>query len=376
MKQKFKVNSKSLLKQLSLANGVIVSNPVVPIIDNFLFEINANELNITSTDLLTIIKTKVDCESSIRSKITIPSKKLIDTIKVISDEDITISYDDLTYKIEIITRNGKYRMTGANATEYPKAIEVYDDNVIQIKSDKLKTLINSTTYAVSTDESKLNMNGVFMEIEDDSMTFVATDAFRVSKYKHNGIVNNNGSRCGIIIPKKMLDIFEGAIPNDIEDVTIKYNTNYISFSIKDTVVLSRIIDENFVPYNSVIHNNNDNTLIVSSNNLTNALKRVTLYGNKITNHIKFKVGGEGIVISAEDMDFETDAEELVPCQYEGSNISIGLNAKHLFDMLKNTVGDNLKINFTEFNKPVRIEPEVQLEGSEHIIVIVPVLLNR
>ena len=218
---KFIVNSSYLLKQLSNINGVITTNPVVPILENFLFEIDKNRLTVTASDLQTSMVTELAIESKEKGNIAVPARILLDTLKNLSDQPVTFSVDETTYAIEISSDNGRYKLAGENATDFPKVPSVSHDYSAVIPSDVLGRAISNTIFATSSDELRPAMTGVYVNLSEKHVTFVATDGHRLVRYRRTDVKSDAGS--AIIIPRKALNLLKATLPGENTEVSIDFN---------------------------------------------------------------------------------------------------------------------------------------------------------
>jgi DNA polymerase-3 subunit beta len=207
---KFIVNSSYLLKQLSNINGVITTNPVVPILENFLFEIDKSKLTVTASDLQTSMITELSVESKEKGSIAVPARILLDTLKNLPDQPVTFSIDESTYSIEISSDNGRYKLAGENATDFPKVPTVSQDFSAVISSEVFSRAINSTIFATSNDELRPAMTGVYINLGEKNTAFVATDGHRLVRYKRTDVKSDNGN--AIIIPRKALNLLKATLP--------------------------------------------------------------------------------------------------------------------------------------------------------------------
>jgi len=224
---KFIVNSSYLLKQLSNINGVITTNPVVPILENFLFEIDKTNLTVTASDLQTSMITEITVESKERGSIAVPARILLDTLKNLPDQPVTFSIDESSYSIEISSDNGRYKLSGENATDFPKVPSVSNDFSATLSSDVLARAVNNTIFATSNDELRPAMTGVYVNLGDKSTTFVATDGHRLVRYRRSDVKSDNGN--AIIIPRKALNLLKATLPTENTDVSIDFNMSNAFF---------------------------------------------------------------------------------------------------------------------------------------------------
>ena len=209
---KFIVSSTALLKQLSAINGVITTNPVVPILENFLFEIEDGLLTVTASDLQTSMITEIDIESKESGSIAVPAKILLETLKNLPEQPVTFSIDEDTYSVELSSDNGRYKLSGENSTDFPKVPSVADDFSLEMSTDVLSRAISNTIFATSNDELRPAMTGVYMNISDTNTTFVSTDGHRLVRYRRVDLASDDSST--IIIPRKALNLLKSTLSAD------------------------------------------------------------------------------------------------------------------------------------------------------------------
>jgi DNA polymerase-3 subunit beta len=371
---KFIVNSSYLLKQLSNINGVITTNPVVPILENFLFEIDKSSLTVTASDLQTSMITEITVESKEKGNIAVPARILLDTLKNLPDQPVTFSIDESTYSIEISSDNGRYKLAGENATDFPKVPAVSNDFSATISSEVLARAINNTIFATSSDELRPAMTGVYVNLGEKNTTFVATDGHRLVRYRRTDIKSDNGN--SIIIPRKALNLLKATIPTENTDVSIDFNMSNAFFKFGNIRMICRLIDERFPDYENVIPSTNPIKMTISRTDLLGSLKRISIYANKTTHQVRLKITGSELQVSAEDLDFSNEANERLSCEHEGEDIEIGFNAKFLIEMLTNLDTDQIKLNMSASNKAGVIFPSEKEKGEDILMLVMPVILNQ
>lgn len=371
---KFIVNSAYLLKQLSNINGVITTNPVVPILENFLFEMEKGSLTVTASDLQTSMITELQVESKEKGSIAVPARILLDTLKNLPEQPVTFSIDESTYSIEIISDNGRYKLSGENATDFPRVPSVSNDFTAEISTEVLARAINNTIFATSNDELRPAMTGVYVNLGEKNTTFVATDGHRLVRYRRTDVKSENGS--AIIIPRKALNLLKATLPNENTEVSVNFNLSNAYFKFGNIKMICRLIDERFPDYDNVIPSVNNIKMSIERSDLLGALKRISIYANKTTHQVRLKITGSELQISAEDLDFSNEANERLSCEHEGEDIEIGFNAKFLIEMLTNMDSDKIKLTMSAPNKAGVILP-VEKDKSEDILMLVmPVMLNQ
>ena len=371
---KFLVNSSYLLKQLSYINGVITTNPVVPILENFLFEIDKNHLTVTASDLQTSMITEIMVESKERGNIAVPARILMDTLKNLPDQPVTFSIDESTYSIELSSDNGRYKLSGENATDFPKVPSVSNDFSSSISSDVLSRAINNTIFATSNDELRPAMTGVYVNLGEKNTTFVATDGHRLVRYRRADVKSESGNT--IIIPRKALNLLKSTLPSENTDVTIDFNTANAFFKFGTIRMICRLIDERFPDYENVIPTSSTIKMTINRADFLSSLKRISIYANKTTHQVRLKITGSELQVSAEDLDFSNEANERLSCEHEGEDIEIGFNARFMIEMLSNLDTDQIKLSMSAPNKAGVILP-VEKDANEDILMLVmPVMLNQ
>lgn len=372
---KFLVSSSVLLKQLSNVQGVIASNPVIPILENFLFELEPNKLTVTGSDLETSMITEIVVDAKESGKIAVPAKILLDILKSLPEQPVTIDMDDETYTVEISSDNGRYKLTGENANDFPKvpSSEGVDDS-IDMPSDVLNTAINKTIFATSNDELRPAMTGVYANLKDSNVTFVSTDGHRLVKYTRVDVTSQKDAN--IIIPKKSLNLVKNSLPLDGTNVLIKFNTQNAFFSFEGTEIICRLIDERYPDYDNVIPVDNPNKLTIDRKEFLNSVKRIAIFANKTTYQIRLKIAGSELHVSAEDLDFSNEANERLTCQYDGEDIEIGFNAKFLTEILSNLESKEVILELSTPNRAGILVPVEKDANEDMLMLVMPVMLNN
>ena len=370
---KFIVNSSTLLKELQKLNGVISTSNTLPILDNFLFEIEDGKIKIIASDLETTMISEITTESSSNGQITIPSKILIDTLKTFSNQPLTFLVDEDTKGIEISSENGNYKLAGQDAKEFPKVPELSSSSSFLIPSTVLLNAVNKTLFASGNDELRPVMSGVFCELSEESITFVATDAHKLVKHTRSKISSNSNS--SFILPKKPLSLLKNNIDNDSE-INVEFNETNVRFLLDNITLICRLIDGKYPNYDAVIPKDNPNKLVINKDELLNSIKRVSIYASKTTHQIRLKIAGSQLQITSEDLDFANKAEERLTCSYEGEDIEIGFNSRFVIDMLNNIGSDQICLEMSAPNRAGIILPlDGQEENEDTLMLVMPVMLN-
>lgn len=370
---KFVVSSSVLLKQLSAVNGVIANNPIVPILENFLFQIDQNQLTVTASDLQTVMITTLAIESTDSGAIAVPARLLLDTLRGLPDQPITFKIDKDTFGTEIITENGRYKLSGENPIDFPKVPQVTKSISVSIPADVLGSAIANTIFAVSNDDLRPAMTGVYVQLSAEYTNFVATDGHRLIRYRRTDMKSEHEST--MIIPRKALTLLKATLPSDDTTVTADFSSANAFFSFNNIRMICRLIDERFPDYENAIPQNNPNVMTINRSEFLGSLKRISIYSNKTTHQIRLKLAQNDLVISAEDLDYSNEANEKLMCDYEGDEMEIGFNAKFMVEMLGNISSNMISLEMSQPNRAGLIIPSDKKENEDILLLVMPVMLN-
>jgi DNA polymerase-3 subunit beta len=371
---KFIVSSSALLKQLQSINGVVTNNPVVPILENFLFEIEPGKLTITASDLETSMMTELPIEAQEAGRIAAPARILLDTLKNLPDQPVTFTLDEETYTIEISSSNGRYKLAGENAADFPRVPVVKGSAPVEMPSSSLARAINKTIFAVSTDELRPAMTGILVQLADSQVTFVATDGHRLLRYRRQDV--GAGQTANLIIPRKAFNLLKSSLPSEAAPVRIEFNQSNAFFSFNQMRLVCRLIDERYPDYENVIPVSNPNKLTINRAELLNSVRRISIYSNKTTHQVRLRLTGSELVISAEDLDFSNEAKETLACQYDGEDMEIGFNARFLQEMLSNIDSEEITLELSTPNRAGLLMPAQADENESILMLVMPVMLNN
>jgi len=371
---RFIVSTSTLLKQLQAVNGASSSSTVLPILENFLFEIKDGSLTISATDLQTSMTTSLPVESKEDGKVAVPSKILLETLKTLPDQPVAFSVDAQTFAIEISAGDGKYKLSGENGEDFPKIPTVENASSVSMPASVLAEAINKTIFAVSNDDLRPAMTGVFCQLSPQNITFVATDAHKLVRYRRND--TKSDAAASFILPKKALTLLKASLGSDDSAVSLEYNSTSALFRFGNINLICRLIDERYPDYEAVIPQSNPNKLTLDRSQFLNSLRRVVIFANKTTHQVRLKINGSELNISSEDVDFSNEAHERLGCQYEGEDMEIGFNAKFLIEMLGNLEGDEVTLEMSTPNRAGLLIPQTNNDNENVLMLVMPVMLNN
>ena len=370
---KFIASSSSLLKQLQHISGVINANTVLPILEDFLFEVEKNRLTVVATDLETVMRVQLDIEAKDSGKVCIPAKILMDSLKNIPEQPLTFNIDK-NFGIEITSDNGKYKVMGENPDNFPKEPVADDTTSFTMTASALVTAINKTIFATSNDDLRPAMTGVFFELDKKGLQCVATDAHRLVRYKRTDVKCPKSD--SFIAPRKPLTLLKAAIPSTDEEITVSYNSNHLFVKHGTTQMSCRLIDARFPDYKVVIPADNPYKLTVNKNDFQSALRRVSVFSNKSTNQVALNISGSELQLAAQDVDFSFEGNERMKCQYTGEDLTIAFNARFLIEMLNATDSDEVVVELSTPTKAGILKPTDKDENEELLMLVMPLMLNQ
>lgn len=371
---KFIANSSTLVEHLQKISGTLVSKPTLPIIENFLFDVEKNKLSITSTDLETTMTTFMNVESDSKISVAVPSRMTIEILKSLPNLPVTITVDENTNQVQLQTEFGTYKLAGQNGKDFPKIPENESDSSFNISSETLHDCISKTIFATGNDELRLNLTGVFVDLEEDKITFVSTDANRLVKDERTDV--KPGVKHNFILPKKALNLLKATLSATNATVKVDYNRSNAFFTFGDTKLICRFIDERYPDYNAVIPSENPNILIMNREDLHNSVKRISIFSNKSTHQIRVKIAGNKMSLSAEDYDMSNEADENLSCEYNGEDMEIGFNSKLLLELLGSLECENIRFELSAPNRAGVLFPAEKTEGENLLMLIMPLMLNN
>lgn len=375
---KFTVSSGLLGKQLSKASVVLMNNPVLPILESFLFEIKGSVLIVTASDMQTSITTTVeispkDNHTDAIINIAVPAKLLLETIKSIVEQPITFTIDVSTYAVSIFTSNGVYKLVGENALDFPRFTLANKKHQICIKNKLLKSLLSTSLVTTSKDELKPALNGVYIGLSGEELTFVSTDTFKLSKLVRHDLVGQLEGDLSFILPRKAMHTLISLLSGNEDMEDIIFEQDYIQFIVASTVITARLINERFPAYENVIPKSNDKIAIVNRLDLLRSLKRIAIFANRTTKYVGFSFEKDKLELVAEDRDFSNEARESIPCYYAEEPISLGFNVSSFIDLLNSVSHDTIEIKLSEPGRACLIVPQNTDTDESTLLLIMPMI---
>ena len=372
---KFVVSSATLLNHLQAISRVINSKNTLPILDCFLLDLKGNMLSLTAADSETRLETMVEVSSAEgEGSLAINAKNLLDPLRELPDQPLSFDINDETLEVYIYYHNGKYNFVGLKGDEYPEPKELKDSSItLNIEAETLFTGINRTVFATADDELRPVMNGIYFDITADDVTFVASDGHKLVRVTTTE--TKGEGRSSFILPKKPANLLKSLLPKETGSVEIRFDENNAYITMSDYKMVCRFVEGRYPNYNSVIPQNNPNTLVLDRLTLLNALKRVAVFSNPASSLVKLQLSEDKIVVSAQDIDFLTAAEEMIPCTYEGNVMNIGFKAAFLIDILNNIPSSDVRIELSDPSRAGLVLPVEKEDNEDMLTLLMPMMLN-
>lgn len=373
---KFSVISNDLSKALSKIISVVPSKSTLPILENVLCELVGNELRLTASDLEISMRVSLPVNGQKDGIMAIPAKKLNEALHALPSTDLTVSADGPSNRVTLKTDQGEYRMAGEAATNFPETEAVDTEFSLDLESPLLRNIVGKTVFAVSSDDLRPSMMGVLFQWKGGEFRAVSTDGHRLVQVKHAGALAAafaDGDR-EIIIPAKALNLMLRTMESGT--VTVAFGRTNVRFIFGDMQLVSRIIDERYPNYESVIPQENTKRLDVSRAAMISAVKRCSIFSNAVTNQIRFSVARDGVRVFAEDVDSGGEAKESVSGTFsEDEDLDIGFNAKYIADALAHLESDDVSFYFSTATRAGLLRPAQQPEDLDILMLVMPLRLN-
>ena len=372
---KFIVSSTSLLSHLQAISRVINSKNTLPIMDCFLFNLQDGTLSITASDTETTMVTSIEVtESDSDGRFAIVARTLLDAMKEIPEQPLTFNLNPNTLEITVQYMNGQYTVMGQNADEYPQPATLGDNAVhANIPADVLLNGINRALFATADDELRPVMNGIYFDITPDDITMVASDGHKLVRNKNLSV--KGSEKAAFILPKKPANLLKNELTKEENSVSIDFDDRNAVITLEKYRMVCRLIEGRYPNYNSVIPQNNPYKITIDRAVLLSALRRVSVFSSQSSSLVKLRMGDNKLVISTQDLDFSTSAEETLVCQYEGNPMSIGFKAPFLIDILNNLPGQDVIIELADPSRAGVIVPAEQEENCDLLMLLMPMMLN-
>lgn len=371
---KFNVASADFQSRLQAVSKVVNSKNALSILDNFLLSVEGDTLTIMGSDQENIVTACMPVtESDGDAAIAVSAKRLMDIIKEIPAQGITFAVNDATKEVDIRFLNGHFTFMGVNADEYPRPAAHEDDACqIEIPAEVIINGIENTIFAVSSETIRPQMTGIYWDLHENDITFVSSDTHKLVRYINRKA--RPGRALSFIMPAKPAGILKNVLSKDVETVSATIDSKSATFAFGDYTLTCRFINGAYPNYNRVIPENNPLVITVDRGTFLNAMRRVTLFASMASSLVRFNVQPGEIRLSAQDLDYNTSADERVSCDYDGAPIQIGFNGVYMKEVLSALKGDTVQMKLADPSRSGIFVPDPQTEEEELLMLLMPMQL--
>lgn len=371
----FKISSTTICNRLQTLNKVINSKNSLSILDSILFELQDNILKMTASDGDITLVSSLEVNAAEGSgKFALNATQIINGLKEISDQPVKITINDQDFKVIIKYQNGKCEFNGQSGEDYPIMKGVSEGaQTVKIENNALFNGINKSLFATADDELRPVMNGVFFDIMPDNITFVASDGHKLVRNRNFAVHGEQAT--SFILPKKPAKTLKDILVKDDSEVIIKLDENIAEISVENYVLSCRLIEGRYPNYNSVIPKDNPFKIRIDRQAMIGALRRVLVFASQSTNLIKIRITNNALMVSSQDNEFATNAEESITCEYEGNPMNIGFKGPFLVDILNSISSQEVIFELADPSRAGVIVPAQQEENEDLLMLLMPMMLN-
>ncbi len=372
---KFTISSSALLSVLSTTGKVISNKNTFPILDYFLMELSGEQLKITTSDLETTLISTVSVDSAESGGcVAAPSKLMLDSLKEFAEMPLVIEVNDSTWEITLNWRSGSLSIPGASADNYPALQPLNDDhNSLSFESSVILSGVSRSLFATADDELRPVMNGIFVNIEPQSVTFVATDAHKLVKCS---VASAQDVTSSFILPKKPANLLKLMLAKEEGEVSMLFDNKNLMFSFGSNTMACRLIEGTYPNYNAVIPIQNPNKMLVDRAELLNSIKRVGVCSNPTTNLIRMDIADNKLSLKAQDIDFSVSANETLSCSYDSEAITIGFKSTFLVEILNNMSTAMVQVELADSTRAgVFREVNDDEPNGDSLMLLMPMMIN-
>ena len=362
----FKIGKMAFLKELSFVQGVVDRKNTLPILSNLLIEAQARDLKIRGTDLEISLSTTCDAEVMEEGAVCIQAKKLFEIVRALPDSDLELKFNGQD-QVALICDRSRFRMPWVAKENFPETRD-FKGQPIEIPAEMVRTFINRTAFAITNEESRYALNGAKFELSGDEVRMVATDGHRLAFIEKKSGFAVNGKKLDVIIPRKALVELSKLCAETEETVEFGYDDNHLYFRVGKRFLSSRLLSGQFPNYELVLPKDNQYRLVIESNRVAGAIRRVALMADERSHLIKFDIAGGQMNITSQASDVG-EAGETIPVEYDGAQISVGFNAQYLNEFFNVIQDGQVAFEFKDSNSQAQIRPQADGDYDFRYVVM-------
>ncbi|MDE5659877.1 MAG: DNA polymerase III subunit beta [Muribaculaceae bacterium] len=370
---KFNVESKVLYSSASAVSKVINSKNPMPILNNFFVELQGNVLTITASDIENTLSARVPVmEAEGEGRFCVDARRLTDLLKSMPDIGITFEIDDASLAIQVTYNGGagKFDFVGLSGDEYPTPQVATDADAVNftIPSSQILAGIDNTIFAVGNDTLRPQMMGIYWDIMDDGITFVATDTRKLVRYRN--ATSAPGVTTSCIMPTKPAQVIKNVLPKDAE-VKVSIDSKRALIETEDITFSCQLLKGVYPNYNRVVPENNPYTMTVDTASFLSALRRVSVFGDQGQNQVKLRITPTQVTVKAVDNAYCTRAVENVPCDFDKDEMVIGFSAPYVMEIFSTIPTSEVVVSLSDPSRPGVFRPSEQKENTDLLMILMP-----
>jgi len=342
-----RIDKATFLNGVQKVQGIVEAKGAMPILSHLLLTTEKERISIQATDLEIGAKGYYSANVVAKGQVTLNAKKLFDILRELPSEEVHLTRED-NHWVTLKCGKSKFRLPGMSSQDFPPFPEFSQDSLLEFSSKLLKEMIRKTFFAQSPDETRQVLNGLLLEREGRKLNMVGTDGHRLAVIKRNLGDAAKGDKLSYLIPKKALAELMKLIEDEDATFSFSAKNNHLAFMQGDQVIVSRKIDGKFPNYQQVIPSDNKLQVSVNRDVLQHALKRVALLADEKSKMVRFDVQSGNITLTTDTTELG-EAREEIPVSYSGEDVSIGLNAKYVLDVLNVIDDEEVVLNLKDQN---------------------------
>ncbi len=359
-----RVKRSEFLNELAPMQGIVERRTTIPVLSHILLRGEADQLHLAATDLDVSLTTSCLAEVEGAGGIAVQARKFLEIIRAVVGEEVRLILED-DKRLTIVAGKSRFKINGLSPADFPTLPDVGDHDGTEIPFAQLKAMIGKIIFAVSSEESRFQLNGALFKLKEDSLEMVATDGHRLALVEN--ILEGAKVEDGVLVPRKALQEllrFEGE-----DKVLFRRGEHHLSFRLGRREMICRILEGTFPDYERVIAKDNDKQAIFDRRNLTDAIQRVALLTGDRARAVSLQFDTERLVISAANPDLGEAAEE-VTCEYGGDELRLGVNPDYMVQFLSAMETEKVTLEMKDENTQC-IGVPVEGQDRRYLCVIMP-----
>ena len=358
-----------LQKALHVVASVVPSKSTLPILETVLMNATSDgKLTFTATDLDISVKTEKSATVTQEGSVAVSARRLFEVVRELPDQEISLTGTE--NHLSLKCSRGHYRFVGAPIVDFPDLPDIPQEKQISLETDSLEKMIKRTLYSVSTDETRPELTGVYIEIGESNMRMVATNGHRLSR---SGVVGTFKQSRQMLLPPKALNQLLRQIPNYDGKIEVNGNKSYVRFRVGQTELYSRLLEGPFPDYERVIPKSSSFSAIINRADFISSLRRILVLSDSQTRQVKMVFEPNRLQVLAEYQGAGEAAEEM-PIEYDGDEMMIGFNGGYLLEMMKTFDVDTVEMKFESAVSAGVFHPVDGAPEEEMLCLIMPLRL--